>query len=306
MARIQWRTELEKLRRDNRSGAAEIAEQALHLLIDVIGDSVPAGVISYRNWLIRISRELVAVQPSMGILFRLVNDMLWACDEAMNAEAMRQGALQFLQSYQERSQAALQALTEHAAQVLARYPVLMTYSRSSTVLNALTAMSERGWHGRVLCGEGRPMLEGQSLANELAWVGVDVTLGIDMALFGWLPEANAIVVGADSLAMAGVINKIGTAALMRAATETELPCIVLCTTQKFLPNDYLVGSNLRSGDPEEIMPISSKNITVRNVYFDVTPLELVTTVITEKGPLEGEQVREELEQLHTYPGLRGK
>jgi len=306
MARRQWRTEIEQLRRDNRSGAAEIAERALHLLIDVIGDSAPSGAISYREWLMRISREVVAAQPSMGVLFRLVNDMLWACHEAMGGEDIRQGALHFLHTYQERARQALETLTQHAAGSLEPYRVLMTYSRSSTVLGALARMAERGWKGRVLCSEGRPMLEGQGLANELSWLGVNVTLGIDMALFGWLPQANALVVGADGLGAAGVVNKIGTAALMQAAFDREVPCIVLCTTSKLLPKDYMVGAHLRSGDPEEIMPVSSDKITVRNEYFDVSPLELVSAVITEKGRLEGEQIAAELDQIRTYPGLRGR
>ena len=305
MADKQWQTGLQTLRRDNRSGSAEIESRALELLRDVVSDSIPGDARTYREWLLRISRELVAAQPSMAGLFRLVNDMLWACEDTVGGENVRLAALNFLQGRQVRSEAALDALAQAASKYLAQYGVIMTYSRSSTVLRAVTAMAEQDRRVQVLCSESRPMCEGQTLASELGWAGIDVALGIDMALFGWLPEADALVLGADSVSDAGVVNKVGTAQLARAAAERGIPRIVLCAATKFLPHDYLLDHGLRVGDPEEIMPISSKNVTVRNVYFEVTPLELISALITEKGPQDPSRLKEGLAQLRTYPGLLG-
>lgn len=298
----RWESEIEQLRRDNRSGAEEIANRALELLIDAIGDSLPDGAISYRRWLLHIGREIVAAQPSMGGLFRLVNNMLWACHGAMGGEQIRQNALAFLQEYRARVGSDLETLAQIAADYLAKYPVIMTYSRSATVLRALTTMAGHE-QIRVLCSEGRPMFEGQTLASELGWAGIEVTVGIDMALFGWLPQTEALVLGADSLSDSGLVNKIGTAQLVRAAVERDIPRIVLCTSQKFLPSDYLIEQNLRVGDAEQIMP-ASENVTVSNTYFDITPLDLISVVITEKGPLVGGRLTEELARIRTYPGLR--
>ncbi len=301
-SRTQWESSLDDLSRDTRSGAQEIATRAVHLLIDTIGDSDPAGAISYRQWLLRISRQLIAVQPSMGILFRLVNDMLWAADGATGAVEMRQAALDYLQQFQARESMALLTLIEAASAHLAQYRAVMTYSRSSTVVRALSELGNRKL--QVFCGEGRPMYEGQTLASELGWAGVRVVLGIDMALFNWLSEVQALVIGADSLGRTGLVNKIGSAELVRAAAEADIPRIVLATTSKFMPNDFLAGQHIHRGDPEEIMPVSSSNVEVRNITFDVTPLELITMVISEKGPLQGEHLLEELDAVRTYPGLR--
>ena len=306
MMRTQWQTEIENLRRDNRSGSEEIAARALELLIDVIDDSMPDSEKSYRQWLLRIGRELVAAQPSMGVLFRLVSDMLWACHKSVSGGQIRQDALIFLQDYQAHVGAALDALAGRASEYLAKYPVIMTYSRSSTVVRVLRRMAERSLRVRVLCSEGRPMLEGQILANELGWAGMDVTLGVDMALFSWLPEASALLLGADSLTGAGIVNKIGSVELVRAAFELDIPRIVVCTSHKFLPSDYPVARKLRAGDPNEIMPSSDANVIVRNVNYDVTPLEIVSLVITEKALLRTDQVAAELAHVQAYPGLRGK
>ena len=303
MAGTRWDKRIDQLRRDNRSGAEEIAARALELLTDVVFEPAPRNPLAYRDWLLRISREVVAAQPSMGVLFRLANDMLWACDAGMEGEEIRQDALAFLQGYRAHAGVALDELARRAVEWLVDCPVIMTYSRSSTVLRVLTAMAERDVHVRVICGEGRPMLEGQTLASELSWVGLNVTVGIDMALFGWLPEASVLVLGADSLSVSGVVNKIGSAELVRAALKLGIPRVVLCTTHKFLPADYLVAQKLRVGDPGEIMPMSDEGITVRNEYFDVTPLESISTVIMEKGPLGPDQIGEELAKIRAYPGL---
>ncbi len=306
MPRINWQAEVAALRKDNRSGAQEITERALELLMDVIAESIPGGAVSYRQWLVRLSRDLVAAQPSMASLFRLVNDMLWACHKAMGAQEMREKALAFLDAYRTAMQDALEQLAHQAAEFLAQYPVMMTYSRSSTLLRACRLMAERKVAFRVLCSEARPMYEGQTLASELAWAGIEVVVGIDMALFGWLEEANALVLGSDSLSNTGVVNKIGTAALVHAAAERDIPRVILCTTNKFLPEGYLLEQRLSAGPPEEIMPVSDRRITVRNVYFDVTPLEEISFVISERGVLGREDLLRALASIQVYPGLRGQ
>ncbi len=130
--------------------------------------------------------------------------------------------------------------------------------------------------------------------------------GIDMALFGWLSDTKALLLGADSIAMSGLVSKIGTTQLALAAQRLGIPCIVVCTTHKMLPNDYLIAQSLRVGDPEEIMPVSNENTTVSNAYFDMTPLDLFDTIITEEGPLGQAELVERLEAVRTYPGLRGR
>lgn len=302
MAKLDWQYELRQLREDNRSGAQEIATRALHLLLDRVGDSQPRGVQTYRRWLLRSGRELIAVQPAMGVLFRMVNDMLWASDRGMNAETIRQDAMAFLQDYQMRFGARIDTLNHQASAYLARYERIATYSRSSTLVGALNLMRRKRL--QVFCGEGRPMYEGQTLANELAWAGHSVVLGVDMALFGWLSQVEALVVGADGLSRDGLVNKLGTAALMRAAADIELPRIVICTADKLLPTNCLPKAGLGGGDPQEIMPASEEAIEIRNDYFDVTPLEDISLVLTDEGILQGETLYQTLDGLEVYPGLR--
>jgi translation initiation factor 2B subunit (eIF-2B alpha/beta/delta family) len=305
MPRDPWQNGLNELRRDHRSGASEILGKALDLLIDAIADSTVGSASAYHAWLLRIARQLIGTQPAMGVLFRLVNDMLWACHAAATGTLMRQQALDFCQAYRARRGLAMDALVSHAAQYMGRNLTLLTYSRSATVAHVLEALGQSQPNLHVLCSECRPLLEGQALASQLAWAGVRVTLGVDMALFGWLPEANALVVGADAIAGGGLVNKLGTAELAHAAHRIELPVLVVCTTDKLLPTDYALAQGLRAGKPDEIMPVSNDNVTILNPYFDITPLELVTAVLTEEGVLAGESLKQRLGTIQIYPGLRG-
>lgn len=302
----RWRQGIDQLIADQRSSAQEIVNEALALLIDTIGDSIPNDAVAYRNWLMRLGRELIGAKPATAHLFRLVNGMLWATDGAPTPEAIRERALAFLQDYRATSAMTLEAVAEVAAQVLSAYPALMTFSRSTTVLRALTLMAEQGNARPIFLSEGRPNYEGQTLASELAWAGLRVTLGVDMALFGWLPQVRALVVGADSISTQGMVAKLGTAPLTRAAQQLEVPVHVLCTSDKFMPAEYHSGRELGTGPSEEIMPESTERLTVSNVYHDVTPLDQITTVITEHGRLQGDDLLAALKQVQVFPGLRGR
>lgn len=305
MARRRWRSELDELRRDRRSGASELESLAASVLEGAISDSVPGDLASYRRWLMSTGRQVVGAQPSMANIFRLVNDMLWYAQDARSGAELRTWALHYLDERHERAEQAMAATLRQAAEHLSPYRNIMTYSRSATVMRALQHMAEGRTSFRVFCSESRPGLEGQQLAFELASAGIKVTLGIDMALIGWLDDADVVVVGADTVSTAGIVNKIGTRQLLWAARELDIPRVVVCTSIKFLPESYVATQGMREGDPEEIMP-GTENVTVRNPYFESSPLDHVSFLITEEGRLEIPALVERLEAIRIYPGLMGR
>jgi translation initiation factor 2B subunit (eIF-2B alpha/beta/delta family) len=305
VARRGWQTDLNEFRRDARSGSADLVLRATGILQGAIGDSVPTEATAYRRLLMNVGRQVIAAQPTLAGVFRLVNDLLWVAGDAPTGEAMRLRALAYLDGHYEASQADLQGVVARARQWLARYPVVMTYAHSIVVRDALLAVNERRREFEVLLSEARPGLEGQVLAYELGAGGVRVTLGVDMALFGWLPMASALVIGVDGVSLAGAMCKVGTSALLRAAAEREIPRYVLCTSSHLLPADYTLPPVLRSGEPEEIMP-PARSVVIRNPYTEVAPIELVSFVITEEGRMEVPALRERLAALRVYPGLIGR
>jgi translation initiation factor 2B subunit (eIF-2B alpha/beta/delta family) len=80
-----------------------------------------------------------------------------------------------------------------------------------------------------------------------------------------------------------------------------VPVYVLCGTGKFLTPGY-------SPPPEpprpaqEITQLDSSNVAIENFYFEWTPLELVTGIVTEEGLLSPEQVGAQ-QPVRLHPAL---
>jgi methylthioribose-1-phosphate isomerase len=106
-------------------------------------------------------------------------------------------------------------------------------------------------------------------------------------------EIDAIVVGADRIAANGdTANKIGTYSLAVNAKYHKVPFYVAAPASTFdlsLPSGKYIPIEERSAD--EVRCIGGKYITVKNVdiknpAFDVTPRELISAIITEKGVIK--------------------
>jgi methylthioribose-1-phosphate isomerase len=145
----------------------------------------------------------------------------------------------------------------------------------------------------VIANETRPYLQGARLtAWELVQEGIPCTLITDN-MAGHLMsrgEVDVIVVGADRIAANGdVANKIGTYQLAVLAKRHHIPFYVAAPLSTFDP-DIPDGSHI----PIEERPGAEvtgygqtrwapHGVAVRNPAFDVTPAELITGIICEKG-----------------------
>ena len=162
-----------------------------------------------------------------------------------------------------------------------------------TALGVIRAAVEEGKHIRVLADETRPFLQGARLtAWELHKDGIPVTVITDNMAGSMMAKGliNEVVVGADRIASNGdVANKVGTFSVAVLASYHEIPFYVaapLSTIDMNLSNGDMIPIEERS--PEEVTHIGDKRIVpegvpVKNPAFDVTPNELVTAIITEKG-----------------------
>ena len=103
-------------------------------------------------------------------------------------------------------------------------------------------------------------------------------------------KIDKIMVGADRITASGdFANKIGTYSLAVLAKVHKIPFYVLAPSSSF---DLSIkdgrGIPIEERDPDEVRkiketPIAPKNVKVHNPAFDVTPNELVTAFVTEKG-----------------------
>lgn len=175
-----------------------------------------------------------------------------------------------------------------------------------TALGVFRSAVEAGKKVSVIADETRPFLQGARLtAWEMVQEGIPVTLIADnMAGFMMSKgEIDAVVVGTDRVAANGdVANKIGTYMVAVLARRHNIPFYVACPLSTIDLNiDDGSAIPIEERAAEEVTGFrdcqwAAQGVKVRNPAFDVTPAELVTGLITEKGVVL-QPNREKLEAL---------
>jgi len=145
----------------------------------------------------------------------------------------------------------------------------------------------------VIANETRPYLQGARLtAWECVQERIPCTLITDNMAGHMMArgEVDLVIVGADRIAANGdVANKIGTYTLAVLASRHGIPFYVAAPLSTFDPS---IPDG--SGIPIEERPADEvtgykgsrwapRGVKVRNPAFDVTPAELITAIITERG-----------------------
>jgi methylthioribose-1-phosphate isomerase len=173
-----------------------------------------------------------------------------------------------------------------------------------TALAVLFTAAEAGRHFQVYADETRPLLQGARLtAWELQQRGLDVTLICDNMAAQVMKEGRVqlVLTGADRIAANGdTANKIGTYGLALLARDHDIPFYVAAPSSTF---DLTLASGenipIEQRDPREVThglgkQVAPDGIKVYNPAFDVTPAQLITGIITEKGliqPVTAERIR---------------
>lgn len=272
---------------DREHGSRWLVREAMVLLRDIASSPTSSPEETMQQLQVA-GKQLAQSRPAMASLAGAVGRILHASDKP---EGMARKASEMLQDYATAS--------EHIA-TFARpllTGTLMTHSISGTIVDAFIACREQ--IERVIALEGRPRYEGRELARELVKHDIAVTLITDAQADIFLPQCSAFVVGADTvLANGDVLNKAGTALLAWAAHGHGIPMYVLCETLKISPHNWTGDTaQLEEKEPEEVLPDAIPGVTVRNFYFDHTPAQLVSRVITEQGPMDKAEIKEQADSL---------
>ncbi|OFZ83644.1 MAG: S-methyl-5-thioribose-1-phosphate isomerase [Betaproteobacteria bacterium RBG_16_66_20] len=224
-------------------------------------------------------------------------NLFWALDrmkKAANAEA------EAIAIFKE-DLAMNRAMGELGAKLIAQRARVMTYCNAGalatsgygTALGVIRAAFANKKDISVVACETRPYLQGARLtAWECVQEGIPCTLITDN-MAGHLMskgEVDVVIVGADRIAANGdTANKIGTYMVAVLARRHRLPFYVAAPTSTFDPK-IADGSAI----PIEERPAQEvtgyrglrwapEGVAVRNPAFDVTPAELITGIVCEKG-----------------------
>ena len=194
-------------------------------------------------------------------------------------------------------------MAAHGADYLAGARTILTHCNTGalaapgrgTALAVVAELAARGDLKKVIATESRPLLQGARLtAYELARLGIPHELIVDAGAPGLIAQkvVDAVIVGCDRVAANGdVANKVGTYGLALAARAAGIPFVVAGPTSTI---DLSCPSGaeilIEQRDADEVRTARGQLLTLPdtpclNPAFDVTPAELVTALITERGVL---------------------
>ena len=224
-------------------------------------------------------------------------NLFWALERMKKAKDAKAEAIAIF----EEDLAANRAMGRHGAALIPKAARILTYcntgalatSGHGTALGVVRTAFQRDKTISVIACETRPYLQGARLtAWECVQEGIPCTLITDN-MAGHLMskgEVDLVIVGADRIAANGdAANKIGTYMVAVLARRHRLPFYVAAPTSTFDPS-IADGSAI----PIEERPAQEvtgyrglrwapEGVKVRNPAFDVTPAELVTGIVCEKG-----------------------
>ena len=272
--------------------AAEVATAIREMVVrgaPAIGCAAAFGVVLGSS-----SKEafdaLAASRPTAVNLFWALERMKKAADPRADAIAIFDEDL-----------AMNHAMGRHGAALIQKNARVLTYcnagalatSGHGTALGVIRTAFENGKNISVIACETRPYLQGARLtAWECVQEGIPCTLITDNMVGHMMAtgKVDAVIVGADRIVANGdAANKIGTYMVAVLARRHGLPFYVAAPTSTF-------DTKMADGSAIEIEERPGHEVTgyrgvrwapegvkIRNPAFDVTPAELITGIVCEKG-----------------------
>jgi methylthioribose-1-phosphate isomerase len=270
--------------------AAEVAQAIRNMVVrgaPAIGCAAAFGVVLSKGS--PESYEILAKSRPTAV------NLFWALERMKKANGLEAEAKAIF----DEDLAANRAMGKHGAALLPERARVLTYCNTGALATAGygTALgvirSAKDKSVSVIACETRPYLQGARLtAWECVQDGIPCTLIADN-MAGHLMsrgEVDVAIVGADRIAANGdVANKIGTYMLAVLAKRHAIPFYVAAPLSTFDPK-IADGSRIpiEERPPEEVTGYrgtrwAPEGIAVRNPAFDVTPAELISGIVCEKG-----------------------
>ena len=261
-------------------------------------------ISDFKNWLMEKADYMSTSRPTA------VN-LMWACNE--QKQVIKNSTSDINGIINELTEKAIEIenddiercikIGEYGAEVVPKGATILTHCNAGalatggygTALGVVRSAYAKDSTIQVFADETRPRQQGARLTTfELAMDGIPVTLITDGMCSYFMNKGmiDMVVVGADRIAANGdTANKIGTYTVAIAAKYHNIPFYIaapLSTIDTSIKSGKEIPIEERSR--EEVTHINGKRIcaegiNIINPGFDVTPHELISGIITEKGIL---------------------
>lgn len=288
-------------------GAPAIGCAAAYGLCVCAGQVRVGGVQELQAEIERAARILASTRPTAVNLFWALNRMQAVAEANYESpDALREALLAEAHRIRDDDDAACRRMGSLGAELVPDGAGIITHCNAGglatsgygTALGVIRAAHESGKRVHVYVDETRPLLQGARLtAWEMKTLGIPAILSCDVAASTHLASGRVqlAITGADRIAANGdVANKIGTLGLAVLCRHYGVPFYVaapLSTFDSTLASGDAIPIEERSADEvsslygTSIAPTVEGSFTIANPAFDVTPAQLVSALITERGIL---------------------
>ena len=265
---------------------------------------------------------------SMGNAIRALKDTIIKIDPSVPEDEAKKLLLESIDLFiQERFTAADALISSSASQKIGDGDVILTFAKSSLVLQTLVKAWNAGTKFRVIVVDSKPLFEGKRLAADLAAVGISVQYCLISAASHTIKDASKVFLGAHAMMSNGMLlSRCGTAVVAMLAHERDLPVVVCCESVKFTERVSLDANGNEVAPPEELLSEEfdglglsdndagkkrletiktwrdTLNLYQVNPMFDLTDRSYIKMVVTEYGSLPPSSVPAVLRILETATG----
>ena len=251
----------------------------------------------------RVAANLAGSRPTAVNLFWALNRMTSVATNchASSAAAIHDRLLAEARLIETEDQAMCSSIGRHGSTLITSGMSILTHCNAGglatagdgTALAVMFQAAAEGKNIHVFADETRPLLQGARLTTwELQQRGIPVTLICDNMAAQVMKEGRIqmVITGADRIAANGdSANKIGTYGVAVLAKYHGIPFCVAAPSSTFdlsladgsgIPIEQRASEEITCGFGTQTAP---DNTSVYNPAFDVTPAELITAIITERG-----------------------
>ncbi len=274
-------------------GAGDIAITAGYGLYLAARNIEQTGPTNKTERLRKAADRLIATRPTGFHLSALVNKLMTRIEDAGPEGSASEIILASLRKALDRQRQMSEDTGRHAETLLASGDRVLTHCFAGpALLYMLLFARENGKDVRVICTETRPYLQGARLtAWSVSELGIDTTLITDNMAAHCMSKGmvSKVFAAADRVAMDGTVaNKVGTLQLAICAGYFHIPFYILAYGGP--DKRTLCGGDIpiEERNPIEVLefrgtPISGPAVKGYYPAFDLTPVELVTGIVTTKG-----------------------
>lgn len=270
----------------------------------LIGIAAAYGVVltAHSNELesiLKAADYLGTARPTAVNLFWAIKRMK---DVAVKSKNLFEELLKEAQAIEQEDRNACQYIGQYGSELVKVRAKIMVYCNAGalatsgigTALGIIYTAENQNKNPVVYACETRPLLQGARLTSwELTKNRIKTYVISDNMAATYMPEMDLAIVGADRIALNGdTANKIGTRGLAIIARYNNVPFYVAAPLSTFdfsietgtdIPIEIRFEDELRKFNNKKIV---ADRAGIYNPAFDITPADLISGIVTEKGIIE--------------------